>query len=89
MSLWDRFLSNIKLASNPMSFSYKSFCDVLYSIDFQLKQFDCRLHQDKNNLLSTDFAIHDLMDDFDYLVPRWSQEYPRLMTSYTNRKMFA
>ena len=38
-----------------------------------------------NNLMAIDFAIRDWIDDTDYLVPRMSQEFPRLSSNYTSK----
>ena len=37
--------------------------------------------------MSIDHAARDWIDDTDYMLPRTSQEFPRLASSHTDRKM--
>lgn len=43
-----------------------------------LTHLDNRKNNNMNNLMSIDFAIRDWIDDTDLLVPRISQEFPRI-----------
>lgn len=35
-----------------------------------------------NNATALDYVNKDLTDDSDMILPRWSQEYPKLATNY-------
>lgn len=71
ISTFDRLMSNIKIIGDPMSISNKTQYETRLDINLMVDHFDSRLCEDKNNLLSVDFALRDHLDDTDYLVSRW------------------
>ena len=45
-----------------------------------------RLNPKMNNLMSIDFAIRDWIDDTDLILPRATEEFPRLANEYTQKR---
>ena len=40
---------------------------------------------DMNNLHAIDYTVKDFTHDSDLVLPRWSQEFPRLATNYQSK----
>ena len=78
ISVYDRLMSNFKLCADPMSINNKAAYDSRINFDLSVSHWSNRLSDDRNNLIASDFAMRDHLDDTDYLVSRWCQEFPRL-----------
>lgn len=76
----------IKLLTNILSILIKTHYDAIRTgIDYGIAHLDNRLNKNMNNLMSIDFANRDNVDDTDYLLPRFCQEFPRWSTEYKSR----
>ena len=86
MSFIDRMFHLIKLLTNILSFLIKVHCDAIQTgIDFKIKHLSNRLNDKMNNLMTIDYANRDHLDDTDYLLTRYCQEFPRQSTVFTSR----
>ena len=54
--------------------------------NFGLDHLDNKMDPNMNNLMSIDHANRDWIDDTDYLLPRLCAEFPRLSSSYNDKK---
>jgi hypothetical protein len=68
----------VKIVANLLSLIEKTYFENFSGLKLGLTHLDNRKNNYMNNLMSIDFAIRDWIDDTDYLVPRISQEFPRL-----------
>ena len=59
--------------------------DSLYNTKIGIPHLDNRRNQNMNNLFSIDYAQRDYIEDFDGILPRYSQEFPRLSDGYKDR----
>ena len=85
ISLYDRLMSNFKLGADPMSINNKAAYDSRMDFDLGVEHWSNRRCSDRNNLMAADFAMRDHLDDTDYLVSRWCQEFPRLAAEHPLR----
>ena len=85
ISAYDRLIGNVKLLADILSTCNKTQYQTRIDYDLNIKHWNNRRSQDRNNLLATDFAIRDHTDDTDYLISRWCQEFPRLAADHPNR----
>ena len=76
----------IKLLTNALSLMIKTNGDSWkVGLDFDISHLNNRRNENMNNLMSIDFANRDHLDDTDYLLSRFCQEYPRWSHKYKSR----
>ena len=82
----DKLMHIIKLLTNVLSILIKIQSDgERTGLNLGIKHLDNRLNDDMNNMMSIDFANRDHLDDTDYLLSRFCQEFPRWSTEYKSR----
>jgi hypothetical protein len=59
--------------------------DIRQNISFKIDNLDNRKNTGMNDVLSLDYATRDWIDDTDLILPRLTQEFPRLSESYNKR----
>ena len=56
------------------------------SKEFNISHIGNLKNEDKNNLMSLDFAMRDWIDDTDFMIPRTCIEFPRMSDGYKSFK---
>ena len=82
----DTVRTTMKMILNPLNWINKTHFNSNESINMKIKQFDNIKNRSLNNVMSLDFAIRELQDDTDYVLPRWCEEFPRISNTYTDFK---
>lgn len=70
--MFESIQSFFKVALNILSLNQITHYDMMYGNDFGLNHLNNRNNKEMNNLMSIDFAMRDIVDDSDTLVPRMS-----------------
>jgi hypothetical protein len=80
------FLENIqmtfKVCCNILSIAEKITFEGLYHLNIDIDYLSNRTNPDMNNLLAIDYSVRDWIDDTDLILPRMSEEFPRLAEDY-------
>ena len=63
------------------------FCDDTHlGLDWGIDRLSNRKNAQMNDLMAIDHASRDWLDDTDLMLPRWTQEFPRLAENMTRRQ---
>jgi hypothetical protein len=76
--MFESIQSFFKVALNILSLNQILHYDMMFGNDLGLNHLNNRNNKEMNNIMSIDFAMRDILDDSDTLVPRMSQEFPRI-----------
>lgn len=83
MSNWEWLVSFLKTGANVISVWSKAFLDEF--TDYQVPEHLSNLfNPNMNNIMSIDYANQEMMGT-DGVLPRWTQEYPRLSASFKTK----
>ena len=76
----------LKFSTNLISITHKLEVDNHWGVDILVKELNSRLNPNMNDLMAIDYAIRDLIDDTDYMLPRNQIEFPRISTEYKSKR---
>ena len=63
------------------------FCDDTHlGLNWGIDRLSNRKNAQMNDLMAIDHATRDWLDDTDLMLPRWTQEFPRLAENMTRRQ---
>lgn len=74
-----------KVLGNLLSIAEKILFDNFNHLNIGISYLNNRLNANMNNLNSIDYAVRDWIDDTDLILPRASEEFPRLSDEYTTK----
>ena len=75
----------LKVLGNFVSINNKVFFENQTLLRCPADYLNNCLNPKMNNLEGLDYANKDLTDDSDMILPRWTQEYPRLSSDYQDK----
>jgi hypothetical protein len=75
-----------KVLGNLLSIAEKTIFDNMHHLNISIDYLSNRLNPNMNNLLSIDYSVRDWIDDTDLILPRVSEEFPRLAEDYTTKR---
>ena len=75
-----------KVLCNLLSIIEKIYFENFHHLNLGIEYLNNRLNPRMNNLLAIDYAVRDWIDDTDLILPRVSEEFPRLSDEYTSKK---
>lgn len=78
----DRILTTTKYLANVVSINNKVFFENCLHVRCPADYINNIKNPNMNNVTAIDYANKDLCHDSDYILPRWSTEYPRLASNY-------
>ena len=81
----EKFFAYCKLSSNFVALSLKAVFENFLHFKPPGDYLDNIKNDKMNNLTSIDYAVKDFTHDSDLVLPRWTQEYPRLSSSYQSK----
>ena len=70
--MFESIQSFFKVALNILSLNQILHYDMMFGNDLGLNHLNNRNNKEMNNIMSIDFAMRDILDDSDTLVPRMS-----------------
>ena len=85
VSIIDRVFAFFKVLFNVVSINNKVFYENQHHIKCPAGYLNNLLNSNMNNVMSLDYANKDITDDSDFILPRWTQEYPKLASYYQSK----
>jgi hypothetical protein len=76
-----------KVSLNALSIAIKESDEYLHK-DLFLNYLNNRLNPNMNNLMAIDHASREWLDDHDMILPRHTEEFPRIANNYKSKHRF-
>jgi hypothetical protein len=74
-----------KIAANIVSVTVKMFFDSFTHFKPPSKHLNNMVNPDMNNVMAIDYANKDWINDSDMILARWTEEYPKLTSTFNSK----
>lgn len=81
----DRVMMTLKVLSNVVSINNKTFFENFTLLRCPAQYLNNLFNPKMNNIESLDYAQKDLTHDSDMILSRWTSEYPKFSSDYTDK----